>query len=281
MLLKGKPVADKIKEEITAAVEERRTRGENPPKLSLIRVGENPDDIAYENRIIKNCTELGIDSQVAELPLSGSTGDVLKLLDQLNKDDTVSGIMVFRPLPKNFDMDVISKAIKPEKDIDSMSPTNLAKVVAGNKTALAPCTPEAVVEILKHYFDDLTGMNVVVVNRSLVLGKPLAMLLLDENATVTLCHSKTKDIQSLTKKADVVVSGIGRSNFFGQEYFSSGNIVIDVGINFVDGKMVGDVDFDQVEEKVKAITPVPGGVGTVTSMVLLRNVIKGMKLQKA
>lgn len=273
MLLKGKPVADKIREEILSAVEKRRTGGKNPPKISLIRIGNNPDDIAYENRIIKNCLELGIDSKVIELSPEGSTEDLLRILDQLDKDETTSGIMIFRPLPKKFDMEAISKAIKPEKDVDSINPVNLAKLLSGDKTAIAPCTSKAVVEILKHYFGDLAGMNVVVINRSLVLGKPLAMLLLDENATVTLCHSKTKDLPFHTKRADVVVSGIGRGKFFGKEYFSKDNIVIDVGINFVDDKIVGDVDFEQVKDQVKAITPVPGGVGTVTSMVLLRNAI--------
>lgn len=279
MLLKGKPVADKIKEEIIGVVEERKASGQDAPKISLIRVGDREDDVAYENRVLKNCANLGLDSQVIELAIEGTTTeDIIKTLEDLNEDPSVSGIMIFRPLPKQFDMDAISKAVKAEKDIDSMSPVNLAKVVSGDKTALAPCTPEAVVEILKHYFDDLTGMNVVIVNRSLVLGKPLAMLLLDENATVTLCHSRTKDIATLTKEADVVVTGIGRGKFFGPEYFSKDNIVVDVGINFVDGAMCGDVDFDQVEGQVKAISPVPGGVGTVTSMVLLRNAIKGMKL---
>ncbi len=280
MLLKGKPVADKIKEEIVEAVNARLAAGKNPPRVGLIRVGANPDDIAYENRIIKNCSELGLENQVVELSADGTTQDILNAMEVLNGDDDVCGIMVFRPLPKNYDMDAISRAIKPEKDIDSMSPVNLAKLVSGDKTALSPCTPEAVVEILKYYYEDLTGMNIVIVNRSLVLGKPLAMLLLNENATVTLCHSKTRDIPALAKKADVFVSGIGRGKFFGQEYFSEDNIVIDVGINFVDGKMCGDVDFENVENKVKAITPVPGGVGTVTSMILLRNVIKGMKLME-
>ncbi|GAB1476842.1 bifunctional 5,10-methylenetetrahydrofolate dehydrogenase/5,10-methenyltetrahydrofolate cyclohydrolase [Bacillota bacterium] len=281
MLLKGKPVADKIKEEIVAAIEKRREAGEVPPKVALVRVGENPDDMAYEGRIVKNCLDLGFVAETVLISGGVSTEELITALRRLNADAGVHGILLFRPLPPQFDVKAVSKEIKAEKDIDSMSPVNLAKVTAGDKSALAPCTPEAVVELLRHYYGDLGGKNIVVVNRSLVLGKPLAMLLLSENATVTLCHSKSENLPDITSRADIVVTGVGKAKFFGSEFFSEKSIVIDVGINFQDGKMCGDVDTEAVEPKVRDISPVPGGVGTVTSMILLRNALKGMRLQEA
>ncbi len=161
-----------------------------------------------------------------------------------------------------------------------MSPVNIEKVFTGDSDGIAPCTPEAVIEILKFYDFDLQGKNVTVVNRSMVLGKPLAMLFLAENATVTICHSKTRALNEVTRRADIVVTGVGRGKYFGPDYFTEGSIVVDVGINFADGKLCGDVDFEEVAGHVSAISPVPGGVGTVTSMILLSHVIKAMKLQK-
>jgi methylenetetrahydrofolate dehydrogenase (NADP+)/methenyltetrahydrofolate cyclohydrolase len=280
MLLKGKPIADKIKEEIVSEIKNRKDAGLSTPKIALLRIGENPDDIAYETRIMKNCNDLGILTKVVKEEEDISNDQIIEILEELNDASDIHGIMVFRPLPQHLDMDRISKAVKPEKDIDSMSPVNLAKVFAGDSSALAPCTPEACVEILKYYLKDLSGKNVAIINRSLVLGKPLAMLLLSENATVTVCHSKTENMAEILKRADVVVAGIGKGKFFGPEYFYKDNIVVDVGINFIDGKMCGDVDFESVSQIVKGITPVPGGVGTVTSAILLRNVIKGIRLQE-
>ncbi len=275
MLLKGKPVADKISEEIKTAISNCSSVGNRCPKVALLRVGENPDDIAYESGVIKNCRSVGISSEVTIMNENVSTDEFVKILGGLNRDPDVNGILIFQPLPSGLDLSVISETIAAEKDIDGMNPINMAKLFSGDKSAMAPCTAEAVVEILKHYFGDISGKNVVIINRSLVLGKPLSMLLLAENATVTVCHSKTKKMADITSKADIVVTGIGKGEFFGPEYFSSDSIVVDVGINFIDGKMCGDVDFEKVSPMVKAITPVPGGLGTVTSMVLLRNVIKG------
>ncbi|HZK01852.1 MAG TPA: bifunctional 5,10-methylenetetrahydrofolate dehydrogenase/5,10-methenyltetrahydrofolate cyclohydrolase [Anaerovoracaceae bacterium] len=280
MLLKGGPVAEVIKNEIIDMIRGRKAGGLSAPKIAIIRVGQDPDDIAYESRIVKNCQTIGLLTEVNVLDESTDMAKLLVLLEQLNNRAEVHGIIVFRPLPSQLNLKIISEAIKPEKDIDSMSPVNLAKVFSGDKSALAPCTAEAVVELLKFYYGNLEGKNIVIVNRSLVLGKPLAMLLLSENATVTLCHSKTKNLAEVTSKADVVVTGIGKAKFFGDEYFSENSIVIDVGINFTGNKMYGDVDFEPVEHMVKDITPVPGGIGTVTSMILLRNVIKGIGLQK-
>jgi len=280
MFLKGEPVVSTLKGEVLDAARNRAAKGFSAPKIALLRLGENPDDIAYEDKIVNDCKSLGILAEKITLNKAGSTADLLNLIDSLNASDEIHGILLFRPLPSQFDIAKISDRIKPEKDIDAMGSMNLAKVFAGDNSALAPCTPEAVVELLKHYFGDLTGKNIAVVNRSLVLGKPLAMLLLAENATVTLCHSKTRALSKITTGADIVVTGVGKGKYFGKEYFSNHSIVVDVGINFIDGKMCGDVDFDAVKEVVEAITPVPGGVGPVTSMILFRNLIKGIALQE-
>lgn len=279
MLLKGKPVADKIKEDILKTVKDCKINGKNLPRLAILRVGERPDDIAYESRILKNCESVGIEAEVVYVENNIDMDSFMEVLEKLNDEPNIHGILIFRPLPKQLNMEQISKAIKPEKDIDCMSPINTEKIFEGDTSGILPCTPEAVIEILKYYKYELTGKNVAIVNRSMVLGRPLAMLFLNENATVTICHSKTKSLPGITAKADIFVSGVGRGNFFGPQYFSKEAIVVDVGINFEDEKICGDVDFDTVSDHVAAITPVPGGIGTVTSMILLNHVIKAMKMQ--
>ena len=278
MLLKGKPVADKIKADIIKAVTDCRASGGCVPKLAVLRAGECADDLAYETRILKNCGELGIEAEIAAVDDNIDMVDFMDVLRKLNEDPKTHGILVFRPLPPQLDEDAVSRTIRPEKDIDCMSPVNAEKIFSGDKRGIPPCTSEAVIEILKYYQYELSGKNVAVVNRSMVLGKPLAMLFLAENATVTICHSKTKDLRQTVSAADIAVTGIGKGGFFGRDYFNRDSVVIDVGINTVDGKLCGDVDFDEVSESVAAITPVPGGVGTVTSMILLAHVIKAMKL---
>lgn len=278
MLLKGKPVADKIKADIIKAVTDCRNSGSCLPKLAVLRVGERAEDLAYESGILKSCGELGIEAEVVSVDNNIDMVDFVNILEGLNEDTKTHGILIFRPLPPQLDADAVSRAIRPEKDIDCMSPVNAEKIFAGDKRGISPCTPEAVIEILKYYQYELSGRNVVVVNRSMVLGRPLAMLLLAENATVTICHSKTKDLRQVVSTADIVVTGIGKGRFFGKDYFNPASVVIDAGINMEDGKLCGDVNFDEVSESVAAITPVPGGVGTVTSMILLSNVIKAMKL---
>lgn len=281
MQLKGKPVADQIKQEIIEAVNQSKADGKEPPKLAILRAGERPDDIAYEARVLKNCKELGIEVQVKAVEETIQTAEFLRTLSQLNDDPKVHGILVFRPLPRQLDEEQVNRSIKPEKDIDCMSPVNAEKIFLGDKSGIPPCTPEAVIEILKYYQYDLTGKNVVIVNRSMVLGKPLAMLFLNENSTVTVCHSKTKDLPKVTSGADIVVTGAGKAKFFGADYFTKDSVIIDVGINLdEENKLCGDVNYEEVSETVDAITPVPGGVGTVTSMILLRHVIRSMKQQQ-
>lgn len=281
MLLEGKPVADKIKSRILDAVEQCKNTGKDLPKIAILRVGERPDDIAYESGILNNCAELGIIAEVRELDGRVGMAEFMDALEQYNADSKTHGILIFRPLPDQLDTEYISHAIKPEKDIDCMSPVNGEKIFSGDRSGIPPCTPEAVLEILKFYEYELQGRNVAIVNRSMVLGKPLAMLFLNENATVTICHSKTVDLSHVTKKADIVVTGVGKAEFFDSRYFSGNSVVVDVGINLnAEKKLCGDVNFGEVSETVEAITPVPGGVGTVTTIVLLRHVIKAMELQQ-
>ncbi len=271
--LAGKPVVEAMRENIKSRVAKLGEKSINPTLL-LIRVGEREDDISYEKSILKNCDLLGIKSNVIELPADVSMAELTDTFEKVNKDPDVHGIMIFRPLPSHLDLEVIRNLIDPAKDIDCMSPVNLEKVFEGNSDGFAPCTPKAVVEILKHYEIPLKGANVAIAGRSLVVGKPLAMLLLDENSSVTICHSRTKDMPSVTSKADIVVAAIGKAKFMTEDYFSEGQVVVDVGINDDGtGKIVGDVDYDAVFDKVKAITPATGGVGLITTTILLEHVV--------
>lgn len=280
MLLTGNALLDIIKKEIIQQINDRRKSGFSIPKLAILRVGEKPDDIAYESSILKYCNETGMEVQVAALDKNVPMADFLRTLNGLNEDKKIHGVLVFRPLPEHLDQDIINRAIKPEKDIDCMNPINAEKILESSEDGIPPCTPEAVIAILKHYNIQLSGKNVVIINRSMVLGKPLAMLFLAEDSTVTICHSKTKKLSEISAGADIVIAGIGKSRFFGKEYFSSSSVVVDVGINEEDGSIYGDVDFKEVSEHVAAITPVPGGVGTITTIILLSHVLKAMKLQQ-
>lgn len=272
--LTGKPVVESLRENIKSRV---ATLGEKniQPTLLLIRVGEREDDLSYERSILKNCDLLGIKINVKQLPVEITMEEIRTVFAEANKDSNIHGIMIFRPLPDHLDPEEIRNLIHPAKDIDCMSPINLEKVFEGNSDGFAPCTPKAVIELLKHYEIPLKGANVVVAGRSLVVGKPLGMLLLDENATVTICHSRTQDMPSVTAKADVVVAAIGKAKFMNEDYFSEDSIVVDVGINDDgNGSICGDVDFDNVFNQVKAITPAIGGVGLITTTLLLGHVVQ-------
>lgn len=272
--LEGKPVVKFLRENIIKRVSKLGEQGVKPT-IVIIRVGDREDDISYEKGILRNCELLGIKSQVKCMPVDVSLTEITSVIENSNRDENVHGIMLFRPLPKHLDNDIIRNIIDPVKDIDCMSPANLEKVFEGNMEGFAPCTAKAVIELLKYYDIDLKGANVVVAGRSLVVGKPLAMLMLNENATVSICHSKTKMMPLITSKADIVVAAIGKAKFMNDEYFSPNSIVVDVGINDAgDGKICGDVDFNLVFDKVKAITPAIGGVGAITTTILLSHVVK-------
>lgn len=278
IIIKGKPVADKITEELINEVE--ILNGKNIfPKLKIVRVGANSSDLAYERGALKRMEKCGIQKEVIELPIDISQNDFINELKKINDDESVHGILVFRPLPKQLIEEDIKHFISPEKDVDCFSPLNVAKVMEGDETGFPPCTPTSVVEILKHYSPDLKGNNIVIIGRSMVVGKPVSMLLLKENATVTICHSKTTDLPGVVSKADIVVAAVGRAKMVTKEYLKDDAIVIDVGINVDDeGKMCGDVDTTACREKCSMVTPVPGGVGSVTTSVLAKHVVKACKL---
>lgn len=245
----------------------------NRPKLAIVRVGERPDDLAYERMVLKNCGAIGLPVQVEAMSEAVATEELIGTIQRLNDDVAVQGILMFRPLPKHIDEQSVIESVAVEKDVDCMNPENLQLRMVSDERAVAPCTPEAVMRILEHYGYELEGKNVVIVNRSTVIGRPLAIMMMEKNATVTICHSRTRNLAEITSRADIVVTGVGKARFFGPEYFNENSVVIDIGINFDEKGSCGDVDYEAVAPKVAAITPVPGGVGTVTSSVLLSHVL--------
>lgn len=260
-IIKGKPVADKISEELIKEVDLLVKEGINP-KLTIVRVGARSDDLSYERGALKRCQNIGITTEVLELAEDITQDEYIDVLKRVNDDKNVNGILCFRPLPKHLNEEVIKYVIAPEKDVDCFSPINSAKVMEGDKSGFPPCTPTAVVEILKHYNVDLKGSKVTVLGRSMVVGKPVSMLLLSEHATVTICHSKTKNLSSVAAEADVLIAAIGRAKMVDESFVKDGAVVIDVGINVdEEGNLCGDVDTNAVLNKVSMITPVPAGVG--------------------
>ena len=279
-IIKGKSVGDALSEILKGECEALVKEGIQP-KLAILRVGAKPNDLSYERGALKKCDTIGIVAEVTELSEDTTQEQYIEALEKLNKDSSVHGILTFRPLPKGIDEEVIKNVISPEKDVDCFSPMNTAKLMEGDKTGFPPCTPTAVVEILKHYNVPLKGANVVVLGRSMVVGKPVSMLLLGENATVTICHSKTQDLSKVCSQADVLVAGVGRARMVTSDYIKEGAVVIDVGINAKPegGGICGDVDTDDVVEKASMVTPVPAGVGSVTTSILAKHVIKACKQQ--
>ncbi len=272
--LLGKEVTAALNERIKANVAELQGKGVNPT-LCIIRVGENPSDISYEKGATKRCETLGVAGEKILLPGDVSQEELLATIDKVNKDDHIHGVLLFRPLPKHLDQAVIENALAAEKDVDCMTDLSMSGVYTGKKIGFPPCTPQACMEILDHYGIDCTGKKAVVIGRSLVVGKPAAMMLVKKNATVTICHTKTVDMPSVAKEADIVIVAAGRAGVVGAEYVREGQTIIDVGINVnAEGKLCGDVDYAAVEPIVDAITPVPGGVGSVTTSVLVGHVVE-------
>ena len=276
-ILKGKPVSDAVKADVADRALKLKKEGISP-LLVIVRAGEREDDIAYEKRVIRKCSEVHIGVKTAVFPQDVQHDVFLQALRDFSEDPEVHGILVLRPLPEQISDREAGAAIDSVKDIDCMNPENLKKIFIGDTSAVPPCTPEAVIETLKFYGYEIRGKNVVIVNRSLVLGKPLSMLFLNEHATVTVCHSRTEHLPEITSKADILVAGVGRTEYFGAEYVSPDMTVIDVGINFTEEGMCGDMDFRSVKDSVSAITPVPGGIGTVTSAILLRHLVESAEL---
>ncbi|MTI48450.1 tetrahydrofolate dehydrogenase/cyclohydrolase catalytic domain-containing protein [Sporosalibacterium faouarense] len=272
--LDGKPVVEHLRDDINKRVTKLKEKG-NIPKLLIIRVGNREDDISYEKSIVKNCKILGIASKLKTLPIDVSQEKLIEIIKSANIDKEIHGIMLFRPLPSHLDLETINKVISPIKDIDCMNPENLQKVLDTNPKGIIPCTPKAVVELLKYYEIPLKGASIAMVGKSLVVGKPLGLLLMEESATVTFCHKETKDVASITSRSDIVIAAIGKAKHFKDNYFNENAIVIDVGINASeDGKICGDVDYDLVFDKVKAITPTLGGIGIITTTILLSHVVQ-------
>ncbi|KAB3530045.1 bifunctional 5,10-methylenetetrahydrofolate dehydrogenase/5,10-methenyltetrahydrofolate cyclohydrolase [Alkaliphilus serpentinus] len=281
MILKGKPVVEALKEDLRREISSIREEG-IVPTLGIIRVGNRPDDVAYENSVIKNCKSVDLHTEVFDVGVDITMEDFTAVVKDVNANANIHGILMFRPLPSHLDINAIKHLIDPQKDIDCMNPMSLAKVFEGCKDGFAPCTPKAVIEMLKFNDIPLRGGNVVIINSSLVVGRPLGMMMIDNKATITICHSATKNLPEVASRADIVITAVGRRRMFDESYFNKDAVVIDVGINDDgEGGICGDVDYHKVQEKVKAITPVPGGVGTVTTAILMKHVVEACKLQKA
>nr|WP_312578489.1 tetrahydrofolate dehydrogenase/cyclohydrolase catalytic domain-containing protein [Sedimentibacter sp.] len=277
-IIKGKPVADAITLEVKKDVEHLKKSG-ILPKLKIIRIGEREDDIAYERAALKRMEMCGISCEVMTLQADISQDDFTAKLKTVNDDETVHGILLFRPLPKQIIEDKVKYIINPEKDIDCFNPVNVSKVMEGDETGFTPCTPTAAIEILKYYNVELRGKLAVIIGRSMVVGKPLSMMLLKEDATVMTCHSKTENLKELSSRADILIAAVGRANMITGDYIREGATVIDVGINVrEDGSICGDVDTDSCLEKAGLITPVPSGVGSVTTSILARHLVKASKI---
>lgn len=276
MELLGKLAADKITE---AAICDIKMLNEKNvfPKLAIVRVGNREDDLAYERGIYGRFSKAGAIAETIELAADVSQEQLEETLINLDKDSTVHGILLFRPLPKHLDENKARNIVSSIKDVDCMSDENFAHIFAGDGLGYPPCTPQAVIEIASAYDIDLKGKNVALIGRSMVVGKPLAMLLLKENATVTICHTKTENMAEICKGADIICAAAGAAKMVNASYVNNNQVIFDVGINVVDDKLCGDVDYEAVSDIVKAITPVPRGVGSVTTSVLLKHVVMSAK----
>ncbi|HEX9061615.1 MAG TPA: bifunctional methylenetetrahydrofolate dehydrogenase/methenyltetrahydrofolate cyclohydrolase FolD [Clostridia bacterium] len=277
-VLDGKALAKRVKEELKAEVEVLKEKGV-VPGLAVIIVGNDPASRTYVNNKRKDCAQVGIESFEYAMDENTTEEELLELIAKLNSSPEVDGILVQLPLPKHINEDKVIFAIDPKKDADCFHPVNVGKLMIG-KPDFMPCTPAGVMEFIKESGIEIAGKECVVVGRSNIVGKPQAMLLLLANGTVTVCHSKTKDIKEVTKRADILVVAVGRAKMIDASYIKPGAVVIDVGINEVEGKLVGDVEFESAKEVASAITPVPGGVGPMTRAMLLKNTVAAAKLKK-
>ena len=276
-IIDGKLISKKLREELIVEILDFKTQYGITPGLAVIMVGNNPASAVYVRNKHRACAEVGITSYQIELPEQTSEDELLSKIDELNSDENVHGILVQLPLPTHIDEEKVINRISPEKDVDAFHPVNVGKIMVGNYQLL-PCTPAGVMQLLNHYNIDIKGKRCVVIGRSNIVGKPMALLLLEKHGTVTVCHSRTENLSSITKEADILVVAIGKANFLTTGMVKAGAVVIDVGINRLpDGKLVGDVDFNAVANVASYITPVPGGVGPMTITMLLRNTITAAK----
>ena len=275
---KGAEVNSGLNARIMKDVEALKARGITPT-LAIVRVGERPDDLSYERGAVKRAEALGVAVAKCALPVDVTQEVLLQVIRDINVDSKIHGVLLFRPLPKHLDEALICNTLVPEKDIDGITELSLAGVFAGKPLGFAPCTPSACMEILDHFGVDCTGKKAVVIGRSLVVGKPVAMMLVKKNATVTICHTRTADLPAVCREADILIAAAGKAGMVGADFVRPGQLVIDVGINWneQEQKLCGDVDFEAVSPIVGAITPVPGGVGTVTTSVLIGHVVEAAK----
>lgn len=276
-IMLGLEVVKAMKEAMISEIQSLKERGIHP-KLTIIRVGNRKDNLVYERSAKKRMELVGIDCGILELPEDISQEVLEKQFQQVNADVAVHGILLFQPLPEHLDVEPLKRMIDPRKDVDGMSPENIAKIFAGEETGFSPCTAEAVMEMLAYNEVELSGKQVVIVGRSMVVGKPLAMMMLQKNATVTICHSRTEELENVCKRAEILVTAAGKARVITSDMVSEGVIIADVGINVdKDGNLCGDVDFESVEPKAGMISPVPKGIGSVTTSVLAKHVLRGAK----
>lgn len=275
-IISGKELASEIKQDLAKEIERLKVKN-LIPKLVVVLVGDNPASLSYVKGKEKAAAEIGMDSEVITLPVETTEADLLALLDELNDNDAVHGILVQLPLPDQINEQKVIDRINPKKDVDGFHPINIGKMMTGEDSFL-PCTPYGIITMIKSKGVEIEGKHAVIIGRSNIVGKPVGQLLLNENATVTYCHSKTENMQKYTQAADILIVAIGKENFIKQEDVKEGAVIIDVGINRTqEGKLTGDVDFAEVVEKAGYITPVPGGVGPMTITMLLSNTIKAAK----
>lgn len=268
-LLTGKEVAASIDEKTLTRIAELKDRGVTPT-IAFLRVGDKEDDIAYQNSAVRRCVRMGIEYHLFHIEKNASQEELMAAIEKINTDDRIHGVLMLRPLPAGFDEKAACAAISPQKDIDGITNSSLAGTFTGEEIGYPPCTAQAVLEILRYYHIPIDGKRAVVVGRSLVIGRPVSLMLLGGNATVTICHTHTKDLPSVCRQADILVAAAGRMDVIDSACFHSEQVVIDVGIHILkDGSMRGDVDWRKAQDSVAAITPVPGGVGTVTTAVLM------------
>lgn len=276
VVVDGKALANEIRKQIAAEVDRLLGDGRRRPRLAVVLVGDNPASASYIKGKRRACERVGIDSAEERLPASASEREVLAVVERLNRDPDVDGILVQLPLPEGVRPELVAEATDPAKDVDGLHPMNVGRLVAGQPT-LAPCTPLGIMAILDHHEVALAGAHAVVIGRSMIVGKPVSLLLQQRHATVTMCHSRTRDLQALCRSADVLVAAVGRARLVGRDWVKPGAAVIDVGVNEVEGKLVGDVDFEAVQGVAGLLTPPRGGVGPMTITMLLRNTLQAYR----
>lgn len=273
-LLKGFPAAKALTQKLLPRVAALTEKG-IVPTLAILRVGEKEDDISYEKGAVKRCGQVGITVRQIALPQTVSQETVLETVRSLNQDPAVHGVLILRPLPRQIDDRTVCEALAPEKDVDGITSISMAGVFTGSGEGYPPCTPQGCMELLEHYGIDVTGKKAVVLGRSLVVGKPAAMMLLQKNATVTICHTRTRELPAVCREADILIVAAGQPKMVTAEFLRPGQILLDVGIHVLeDGSMCGDIDFTAAEPLAEAITPVPGGTGAVTTAVLAKHVVE-------